>query len=334
MEDTLRTEKEPIRVIYIVGCGRSGSTVLDMMLGNHADVTGVGELCMIRGAFRNKRYCSCQHDVLECDFWSAVGEDWNSRPAMSVGDYDRLQKKYERFRACGGISWTAYLKNRAVPSAEFRRFLDQTYELYSSISKASGNKIIVDSSKAPLRAALLAQTPGIDLRLVHLVRDSRGVAWSRMKSLKSNAQAGVFRDSSGKGVSYSSLYWMLVNGISDWNRRSNLNRSMLLRYEDLVTKPGEAVERISELSDTDFTPVIGKIERGESIGTGHIFSGNRLRMESQIRLKPDTEWQTAMSSKDQDLTALLTRFLLKKYGYGAKPDQIESAEELPTKKAA
>src|ERR1022692_3637443 len=53
--------------------------------------------------------------------------------------------------------------------------------LYAAIIKVSGCELVVDSSKHPSLAHCLRWLPDVDLRVLHLVRDSRAVAysWSR-----------------------------------------------------------------------------------------------------------------------------------------------------------
>jgi hypothetical protein len=62
-----------IRVVYITGFGRSGSTVLNITLGQHADVIATGELGNLsRRVWHSDEYCSCGARVRSCPFWSAV----------------------------------------------------------------------------------------------------------------------------------------------------------------------------------------------------------------------------------------------------------------------
>ena len=42
--DTPRKTQSPLRVIYIVGWGHSGSTLLDKIIGTSPGVTSIGEL--------------------------------------------------------------------------------------------------------------------------------------------------------------------------------------------------------------------------------------------------------------------------------------------------
>ena len=76
----------------------------------------------------------------------------------------------------------AYPKFRSAQQQKnieaYRRILTK---LYCAIQSVSGSQVIVDSSKGPRYAMLLNEIPEIDLRVVHLVRDSRGVVYSWQK---------------------------------------------------------------------------------------------------------------------------------------------------------
>ena len=89
-------------------------------------------------------------------------------------EYLRLQGEFERARGMWRW-WTG------PPSEEHLRYGRQTLAIYSAIQRVSGRSVIVDSSKSPVRAVALSRVLGPDLRLLHLVRDPRGVAWSLLK---------------------------------------------------------------------------------------------------------------------------------------------------------
>ena len=71
-------------VLFIGGLGRSGSTLLDRMLGRLDDVWSVGELVHLweRGLKENNR-CGCGQPFADCQFWDRVGE-------VAFGGWDRL----------------------------------------------------------------------------------------------------------------------------------------------------------------------------------------------------------------------------------------------------
>src|SRR6185312_11260354 len=64
------------RILSIAGAGRSGSTLLAMLLGGLPGCTAVGELRHIweRGVIAN-RLCGCGEPFHECPFWTAVGRE-------------------------------------------------------------------------------------------------------------------------------------------------------------------------------------------------------------------------------------------------------------------
>ena len=73
----MTTSTSPLRIIYIVGAGRSGSTVLDTVLGNHPDAVSVGELSNLhRSGWVNNEFCACGEPADGCGFWNEVRSAW------------------------------------------------------------------------------------------------------------------------------------------------------------------------------------------------------------------------------------------------------------------
>ena len=120
--------------------------------------------------------CGCERAFRDCSFWQAVGDagfgGWDGIPLREI-----LQLRYSLDRP-----WS-------IPALPLGRLVDplgtriQAYtqtlqRLYEAIAEVSGASVIVDSSNLPSHAFLLRAMPAIDLRVVHLVRDSRAVAYS------------------------------------------------------------------------------------------------------------------------------------------------------------
>ena len=70
-------------VIYIAGYGRSGSTILDMLLGMHPTIFGAGEVTSIFDQWLQNGICSCKRSCKECVFWAAIISP--GRPATPTG---------------------------------------------------------------------------------------------------------------------------------------------------------------------------------------------------------------------------------------------------------
>ena len=66
-----RADADPFRVLYIGGWGRSGSTLLDRLLGQAEGSFSVGEMrdLWLRGVLENRR-CGCGEPFDSCPFWT------------------------------------------------------------------------------------------------------------------------------------------------------------------------------------------------------------------------------------------------------------------------
>ena len=156
------------KVIYLLGCSRSGSTILDSILGSATNAIGLGELEKLHeSGWLGSDYCGCGVKVNDCDFWTGVRRRWARN--SDLNSYIRMQSRYCRVRQVPRL-----LFSRKGSGTAFGDYADSTTSLYKSIAAESGAEVIVDSSKNPIRALALSRLKAIDLRLVHLVRDPRG----------------------------------------------------------------------------------------------------------------------------------------------------------------
>jgi hypothetical protein len=132
-----------LKVIFILGSGHSGSTLLDLMLGAHKLAFSAGELSKLWGYSGPdvKKTCACGQRIADCDFWNEVRS---------------------RVDPCDA-------NDDAPPSA-----------LLEAICAVSDAQVVIDSSKSIRRLRSLLATP-VDLHVIHLVRDGRAVAHSNRK---------------------------------------------------------------------------------------------------------------------------------------------------------
>lgn len=309
---------EAVRVIYIIGAGRSGSTLLDTVLASHPDVVGVGELVNLHTAgWTSNEVCACGKLGTECDFWTRVREGWQRRvPEATVEGYVALQKRIEFFTGLGLMQLARMLRQRISPTAEFQAYLRQTEALYLSIAEASGKSIIVDSSKHPIRGALLAHLHGIDLRLVHLVRDARAVVWSRKKALEADQKSGVQFAIKPRSAWYSVAFWAFINVLAAIVCLFRRRQSLRMRYEDFVAEPQVQLDRLGRVCGLDYSATAHALLTGQSLKVEHPIAGNRMRMKGSVTLKPDWEWRDRLSARDRAVCWLCAGWLLLAFGYG------------------
>ncbi len=310
-------------VLYIGGDGRSGSTLLSAMLGNYPGFWPVGEVRGIWHAIQTDELCGCGTPFSECDFWISVGErifgGWNH---VDVDEMLRLDAAYVRHRFVTRLLVPPLRRKHAAGLGRYEAVLGS---IYSTIREVSGCAVIVDSTKDPPYAFLLHSAAGINLRLVHLVRDSRGVAHSWAK--KGVARPEYDRHPTlsqtpmnRRGLVRSALEWDAKNALLHWLQRCGVPR-LLIRYESLVDDPNGALRRVLAFVDqaSGSAPQVEGASRSseeyESL-PHHAIGGNRLRFARGIvRVQADEEWKRAMPRWQQALVGVATLPFLAGYGY-------------------
>lgn len=300
----------PVRVIYIAGYGRSGTTLLDIALGQHPAVMGGGEIATLaRHVWLNDEYCACGAAVQSCPMWSGIVEDWSEgdEPTL-IEDYRRAQERTETIFGLGRLL------------ERFRSTLhaSRSAKLFRSIAIRSSSTVVVDSSKLPGRAFALAGTPGIELFVIHVVRDPRGVAWSLKKGYKRQVDVGIQRELLPKPLLYTALRWAVVNLATErLCRRLGWHRSVRIRYEDFVADPRGTVRRILTLADPEMAAQNLNMV-ANSISPQHQVAGSRHRMQPEIVVGRDEHWKETMPRFQRWLVTLACAPLLVRYGYSLR----------------
>lgn len=306
------TQDNTSKVLFIGGLGRSGSTLLDMLLGQIGGFCSTGELRFIweRG-FGENQLCGCGKPFKECDFWrEVVKEAFGGFQSVNHERLAALRASAER-----RLFKSALLNTAADVQAAHKEYFDAARKLYEAIRKVSGCEIIVDSSKYVAYGFLLATIPDIDLFTVHLVRDSRAVAYSwRRKKVRLEIQ-GEQHYMSQRGILQSAGRWSVRNMLAHRLQRTS-KQYAFLRYEDLVINPKASLSKLLadlgiERTSLDFLDGLRA-----SLKTGHTVSGNPMRFErKEIKIQADTQWQNDMVKYHRWLVTLVTWPLLLKYGY-------------------
>jgi hypothetical protein len=310
-------KSDPLKLIYIAGYGRSGSTLLDIALGAHPNLFGAGEVGeFTRHVWAENEFCACGNRVRSCPLWSNVFDSWVAGDENLLEDYLKSQ-----------VTSETILSPRRILGQSGGRFSSRTKRLFEQISRASDRRVVVDSNKIPGRGFVLAGTPGLDLYVVHLVRDPRAVTFSMMKAIKQKVEAGVQKELRPKPLLHTALRWLIVNLATEvLALKVGRKRSIRVRYEDFVADPTATVERVlrlvgeesRDLPDGISTPLIPR----------HQVSGSRHRMQKQLLIETDEAWRAAMSPARRFLVALLCAPLLWRYGYRWRIDDPAALREV------
>lgn len=295
-------------VLYVLGKGRSGSTLLDATLGQLPGVFSTGELRELwRWGHLQGYDCSCGAPVRTCPIWSQVTERVLGTKEPSRAAVERVEALHERV-----LRWSAVpglLAGRDRPA--LRAYVDLQQRLYDAIAGVTGAQVIVDSSKWPAHPGVLGRMPGVDPRVVHLVRDPRAVAFSYTRHRPTGGRQPAMPRF---GPVHSSLSWLVRNATAEVARRRV--PSLRVTYEAFAAEPRRTVAGIAALADRDPSVLPFVDDRTVRIGQTHMVGGNPGRFRTgEIRVEADDEWVAAMPQRDARLVTALTAPLRARYGY-------------------
>ncbi|KPL19296.1 MAG: hypothetical protein AMJ92_03925 [candidate division Zixibacteria bacterium SM23_81] len=306
-----------IKVLYIAGLGRSGSTILDKILGEIDGFFSVGEMNYIwdRGLIEN-RVCACGVPFRECKMWKEVLCE--AFGALDRIDAQKMQAFREKIRTRHTLLGLLPRGKRFL-SARLGKYPNEFQRLYQAVQSITGSKIIIDSSKFPSHAYLLKMLSVIDLYVIHLIRDPRAITYSWQRK-KFDPGTGIFMPT--LSPLKSSLSWLAWNVIIEllWNNSDQSAKYMQVHYQDFVTQPKVIIENIVRFvgeSPSDL-PFISK--NHVDLAHAHAFSGNPTRFhQGKIQILPDTEWHSQLKLRYKILTTLITWPLLMRYRYALAP---------------
>jgi hypothetical protein len=305
-------------VVFIAGTGRSGSTLLGNAIGSVPGAFAVGEARQIWGrGLRHDWDCGCGARFSTCSFWQEV-----MRTAFPEGvDIERLlasDRALLRLRASRRA--TGWSQDPELVPAEHRYYLDSLARLYPAMHMVSGATVLIDSSKTPSYAALLAAAQAVDLRVLHLVRDPRAAAYSWLSPKASPDRRGSER-MDRLGAAKSATLWVVWNRAVESLLRAHPDlASVRLTYEDFMAEPRlslrNAIDRLApELAGADL-PLMGRSIR---LVTSHTVSGNADRMrQGEIGLESDERWKQGLRARHQLAVLAIGALSMRRYGYGLR----------------
>ena len=281
-----------IKVLYIVGGERSGSTLVDTVLGNHPDIVGVGELGQIvKLGYKEKERCSCGKVLDNCEFFEQVKAMYFARTGDSDFEYyERLRVKYESKRA-----WPKLLFG-LVRSSEVDDYCARTRAILESISKVSGRSIVLDSSKKFSRLVALSFCREIEIVPIHLVRHCCGFVYSTKKSQLRTGFADKTVVVKPKLTVVAALHWNVVNWLSlaslAFLRVFRGQRQWLfVSYEAFCDDPEKSLMDIGSAIDLDMTSLARRAGGGETFDILHKVGGNLMKYNQTLTIRFDDAWK-------------------------------------------
>lgn len=289
--------------LYICSAARSGSTLLDMLIGGHSESASLGEFSFFGKAIKLNQTCGCGEKIQQCESWHKVIErirtdrgidllenpyalrQWDTN-ASRVIDHEQQTPIYLKLAKLRSLlcklrySSHSQLKVPLPPSLSAG--IENTVYLYEVILKEWQKSFVIDSSKNMNKAIALYEKAPEKTKVLLLTRDGRGVFHSRFSS-------GFSREQSLAGWQryYSYALKLLTKNIS----KSNL---LIVKYEDLVVDLERNLQKICEFVGVDFERDMLNL----AAGTRHLVNGNNTMYKRSDGVKFDERWKSELAKDD------------------------------------
>jgi hypothetical protein len=288
------TDKIPF--VFLTSHAFSGSTLSSFLLGAHPQIATVGMLTGPAYHLDLQTYrCSCGRLFQEDPFWQAVATAVNQLGLpYSLNQY--LDTRFD----LGSTAVTQRLRTQSLRHNGLEQARDwfmfhfwpghqkemlervRRNELFArAILQVTGKPIFLDTSKDPMRIRYLQLSPNVDLYVIHLVRDVRGVVASIL-SRKPNTD-----------VREATQHWLTAErNIQRHLKAIPPARQIEVRYEDIAGKTLATLNRLYAFLGARPLPDLSDFRQAEQ----HIF-GNKMRKQTSSEVRLDERWRAILSEE-------------------------------------
>lgn len=286
--------------LFVVGCPRSGTTLLQRMLDHHPQLAVANDTHFIPAGLE--------------------GASGDIDPPLTPRRVDRVRRS--RFLGWLGLPDSAF-EAAAAAAQTYGEFVSALYVEYGRRrgKPLAGEKTPDYCERLP---ALHALFPWV--KTIHIVRDGRDVALSTLEWARTNRGPGRFRLWPDHPVAVCALWWRSKVSVGRRDGRAlGADRYIEVRYEDLVRDSEANLRRIAEFLELPFSPAmlayhVGKVRRSNGL------SAKEAWLPPTPKLR---EWRTQMPKRDVELFEALAGDLLTDLGYERSFERIapDVAEE-------
>lgn len=287
------------RIVAISGSGRSGSTLLSLLLSQPDTAFNLGQHRHLPSAWRDDAPCSCGRPLHGCVLYAPV-MDAVFGPAPGIRAFGVAARRF--FKAAGRArDWRDPQVLDRLRRAH-RDYLDPLARIVGEIADAAGANTLIDSSKTPEMAlAFHLIAPG-ELFLLNLVRDPRAVAVSW--NLKNGSRRDTFRNS---------RKWLQrQRRLSGWSGALG-TRFRQLRYEDFAAAPEREIAAVHEWAGLVMPPALFPAPDRAALSWDrqHLFPPANEKVlaerKSDVPIRPSMGWRDPSHAWEHRIALLATR---------------------------
>lgn len=274
------------KIFYILGAGRSGTTLLEIILGNSPSIFNTGEVNHfphLRGIPRKRNA-----DSVEGKFWKTIRV--KIAGIYNFYQLNRLHKKYE-------YHTSLILHFLGIAGKDKITYDQYLIDFYNLIYDHSDSNVITDSSKYPGRALNISRVLDYDISYIYIIRNPIDV-------VRSFAKKGV--EQASKNWFSANLYYFVINALCKLTIRvlSTKHKVSKVIYDDLINEPLNTLEKLEKDLEVDLSAIKRKISGDEYLNISpYLFDGNRSRLDDKLKIRKKKQYKK-LSSLDK-----LTKFI-------------------------
>ena len=259
------------RFYYIVGYGRSGSTIIEKYISEKLKYLGCGELEYLYERYIiNNEPCSCSLNHGVCKVWEPIKKELNNiflTDKSLTKEYFKQKRNNEGFR-----SFIREIKDNNLYEEIESKIIDNAF-LY--------NNNIIDSSKSPGRLrAIFKMSIKAKIIPILIYRNPCAVAYSWKQ--EKNEIPGKKKTFKKFNIINSAIYWSIYNIFSLYVIfiSKKLRDVVIISYEEFIENPNKLITNLSKNNNISHN-------YKEYL---HQIAGNPSRFNKTIKLKRDDRW--------------------------------------------
>lgn len=317
--------RKRLQIIYVLGSGRSGTTLLDIILGSNPKVLSSGELAYLSArASDPSQPCSCGIPLDSCPIWSGTVNEIFVGPEYS--DRRKRASQFEAYRSLPII-----LISRLLPTTITEEHLTLMKSTIRAATRGSEFTTFVDSSKNPVRGLLYDMLPRneFEVKYIHLVRDGRETLRAILRWREGGAFDSKNPPNPGQftatpfhatppysySITRSVVMWVVDNLASSIVGYSKQGRYLRIKYEDLTSRPTDTILTIQSFVGINLSEALEHVAFEKPFRPGHLVAGNRLRYRREIIFHSESASSPPSSGGTPLSFSLIGSWLNWLYGY-------------------
>lgn len=248
-------------LLYVVGLGHNGSTLLDLLLGASSGVFSTSQLNDLLAPYVPDG--RAEKDL----FWREVLSQLKDG-GKELGEQNQSIQLERRARE--------FIMSKAVRL----HYADVNGELLDSLFSAIDDEWIVDSSKNISRALGLLEWDADRVYMLHIVRDIRSYVNSYNMRKEERGQR--------RGYLYPAFHWYAKNLLASLIVRRRSKHYLIMKYEDFIENPVSEIERVEVFCSTSFVETKDVIQNRRPIYPNKrmTFRGNRILAMNEVVFDP------------------------------------------------